>query len=59
MNVLHYTETKLHEMDCPEEPVLVKLNAVSTAKRLANMVRLLWIRSGLIDWKLTGYAGTP
>ncbi|KAI0723119.1 DEAD-domain-containing protein [Earliella scabrosa] len=29
--------TKLTEMDLPEEKVLEKLNAVSTAKRLANM----------------------
>ncbi|KAF5321390.1 hypothetical protein D9619_000348 [Psilocybe cf. subviscida] len=30
-------KTTLDEMDCPEEVVLAKLNAVSTAKRLANM----------------------
>ena len=33
--------TKLTEMELPEEKVLEKLNAVSTAKRLANMVRAL------------------
>ena len=33
------TGTKLTEMDLSEEKVLEKLNAVSTAKRLANMVR--------------------
>jgi hypothetical protein len=32
------TETKLEEMDLPEDKVLERLNAVSTAKRLANMV---------------------
>ena len=31
-------ETKLEELVLPEEAVLSKLNAVSTAKRLANMV---------------------
>ena len=31
--------TKLTEMELPEAKVLEKLNAVSTAKRLANMVR--------------------
>jgi len=30
-------KTKLTEMTLPEEKVLEKLNAVSTAKRLANM----------------------
>lgn len=34
-------ETKLTEMTLPEEKVLDKLNIVSTAKRLANMVRTL------------------
>lgn len=34
-------DTKLSEMVLPEEQVLEKLNAVSTAKRLANMVRLV------------------
>lgn len=34
-------ETKLTEMMLPEEKVLDKLNIVSTAKRLANMVRAL------------------
>ena len=33
-------DTKLSEMSLPEEQVLEKLNAVSTAKRLANMVRV-------------------
>lgn len=32
------TETTLSEMDLPESKVLEKLNVVSTAKRLANMV---------------------
>lgn len=32
-------ETKLTEMTLPEQKVLDKLNIVSTAKRLANMVR--------------------
>ena len=32
------TDTKLTEMDMPETKVLNHLNAVSTAKRLANMV---------------------
>lgn len=32
-------DTKLSEMVLPEEQVLERLNAVSTAKRLANMVR--------------------
>lgn len=36
INVL--ADTKLSEMVLPEEQVLEKLNAVSTAKRLANMV---------------------
>lgn len=31
---------KLAEMKFPEDKVLEKLNAVSTAKRLANMVRI-------------------
>ena len=31
-------ETQLEEMNLPEDKVLDKLNAVSTAKRLANMV---------------------
>lgn len=31
-------ETKLVEMTLPEDKVLEKLNAVATAKRLANMV---------------------
>lgn len=35
------TDTKLSEMVLPEEQVLEKLNAVSTAKRLANMVRFV------------------
>ena len=34
-------DTKLSEMVLPEEQVLEKLNAVSTAKRLANMVRFV------------------
>lgn len=34
-------ETKLTEMTLPEQKVLDKLNIVSTAKRLANMVRAL------------------
>jgi ATP-dependent RNA helicase DDX49/DBP8 len=34
-----YPDTKLTEMTLPENKVLEKLNAVSTAKRLANMVR--------------------
>jgi ATP-dependent RNA helicase DDX49/DBP8 len=33
-------DTKLEEMSIPESKVLEKLNAVSTAKRLANMVCL-------------------
>ena len=33
-------DTKLTEMTLPEEKVLEKLNTVSTAKRLANMVRV-------------------
>ena len=33
------SDTKLEEMTLPEERVLEKLSAVSTAKRLANMVR--------------------
>jgi len=36
-------DTKLSEMVLPEEQVLEKLNAVSTAKRLANMVRFVHI----------------
>lgn len=36
-------DTKLSEMVLPEEQVLEKLNAVSTAKRLANMVRFVSI----------------
>ena len=36
-------DTKLSEMVLPEEQVLEKLNAVSTAKRLANMVRFISI----------------
>jgi hypothetical protein len=34
-----FIETKLEEMELPEQKVLEHLNAVSTAKRLANMVR--------------------
>ena len=34
-----FADTKLLEMELSEEQVLEKLNAVSTAKRLANMVR--------------------
>ena len=37
LNVL--VGTKLDEMVLPEDEVLKKLNAVSTSKRLANMVR--------------------
>lgn len=33
------TETKLIEMELPEEKVLERLNKVSTAKRQAYMVR--------------------
>lgn len=33
-----FLDTKLSEMTIPESKVLEKLNAVSTAKRLANMV---------------------
>lgn len=36
-------DEKLSEMVLPEEQVLEKLNAVSTAKRLANMVRFVSI----------------
>jgi hypothetical protein len=32
-------DTKLIELDLPEGPVLELLNAVSIAKRMANMVR--------------------
>ena len=39
INVL--ADTKLSEMSLPEERVLEKLNAVSMAKRLANMVRFI------------------
>jgi ATP-dependent RNA helicase DDX49/DBP8 len=35
------TDTKLDEMNLPEAKVLEKLNAVSTAKRVAKMVRCL------------------
>jgi hypothetical protein len=31
-------ETRLEELNLPEDQVLAKLNLVSTAKRLANMV---------------------
>lgn len=34
-------DTKLEELDLPEEPVLELLNAVSMAKRMANMVRAI------------------
>jgi ATP-dependent RNA helicase DDX49/DBP8 len=36
-------DTRLSEMSLPEEQVLENLNAVSTAKRLANMVRSVFI----------------
>lgn len=32
-------DTKLEELELPEEPVLELLNSVSMAKRMANMVR--------------------
>lgn len=35
---LAFTDTRLEEMEMPEDRVLEKLNTVSTAKRLANMV---------------------
>ena len=35
---LHFSDTRLEEMEMPEDRVLEKLNTVSTAKRLANMV---------------------
>ena len=35
---LDFSDTRLEEMDMPEDRVLEKLNTVSTAKRLANMV---------------------
>ena len=38
-----FADTKLSEMVLPEEQVLGKLNAVSTAKRLANMVSFVSI----------------
>jgi hypothetical protein len=38
---LFYSETKLEEMNLPEDKVLEKLNSVSMAKRLANMVSFL------------------
>ena len=45
-HAVSYLGLKLTEMVLPEEKVLEKLNAVSTAKRLANMVRSLYrIRS--------------
>lgn len=34
-----FLDTRLEEMEMPEDRVLEKLNTVSTAKRLANMVR--------------------
>jgi ATP-dependent RNA helicase DDX49/DBP8 len=40
-NVHAHSETKLVEMNLPESKVLERLNATSTAKRLANMVRHL------------------
>jgi len=46
-------DTKLSEMLLPEDRVLEKLNAVSTAKRLANMVRIVSLRINLprpIPW---------
>jgi ATP-dependent RNA helicase DDX49/DBP8 len=52
-------DTKLSEMVLPEEQVLEKLNAVSTAKRLANMVRFIPILQinflyGVLRSKLRG-----
>lgn len=35
----HLEDTKLEELELPEEPVLELLNSVSMAKRMANMVR--------------------
>lgn len=35
---LDFSDTRLEEMEMPEDRVLEKLNTVSTAKRLANMV---------------------
>ena len=35
---LRFSDTRLEEMQMPEDRVLEKLNTVSTAKRLANMV---------------------
>jgi ATP-dependent RNA helicase DDX49/DBP8 len=35
---LDFSDTRLEEMEMPEDRVLEKLNSVSTAKRLANMV---------------------
>lgn len=40
-------DTKLTEMTLPEEKVLEKLNAVSTAKRLANMVGVMFANVAL------------
>lgn len=34
-------DTKLEELELPEEPVLELLNSVSMAKRMANMVHLI------------------
>jgi hypothetical protein len=42
-------ETQLDEMTLSEEKVLEKLNAVSTAKRLANMVSAIKMLPNISD----------
>ena len=42
-------ETKLEELVLPEEAVLSKLNAVSTAKRLAHMVTFFEVVFGRVQ----------
>ena len=52
------SDTKLEEMTLPEERVLEKLDAVSTAKRLANMVRILSFMHDRLNG-LNLISGTP
>lgn len=42
---LRFSDTRLEEMQMPEDRVLERLNTVSTAKRLANMVCNFVLRS--------------
>lgn len=50
---------KLEEMVLPEQKVLEKLNAVSTAKRLANMVSIQSFLASFGSGLSSGHTGTP